>query len=426
MAATSECRRFRAPAAPIAGRRPGTPVASSRVASHGGRRDPIPPDEPHILLIDPDEGARGLLRRLLACRRPGTRFSEAADAISLARALAADPPDAVVSEYDFPGVADARLLEAVAESFPRSPLFVLTKRDDRASVDAALRAGGRACLTKGEAAYLTLSDRIAELAPADGDDACTQQTTDGPAAFREDHGPADGDPDGIAATEALGFASMAAHELREPARAVEQRLEILSQDLGEGLDANGREDLEAAVSAAKRLHQRLDELLAYARLETQPAEIGATDANAAVDEAIRTLGEQIDAAGATVERGDLPVIRAAPEQLSQVFRNLIANAVRYRDVAPPRVRIDAARDGPLWRFVVADNGIGVPAEHAREIFQPFRRLQSDRSGSGLGLAICRSIVDRHGGRIWAEPTDEGTRIAFTMPPAESAAVGMRA
>jgi signal transduction histidine kinase len=116
--------------------------------------------------------------------------------------------------------------------------------------------------------------------------------------------------------------------------------------------------------------------------------------------------------------GDLPVLRGDPGSLRQVFQNLIGNAVKFCE-GDPEVRISADRaDDGMWCFAVADNGIGMDPNEARDIFEPFHRLHGDGTyaGTGIGLAVCERIVEHHGGRIWAESeVGRGSTFRFTLP-----------
>jgi signal transduction histidine kinase len=99
-----------------------------------------------------------------------------------------------------------------------------------------------------------------------------------------------------------------------------------------------------------------------------------------------------------------------------VLQNLIGNAIKYRGDQPPRIRLDAVRDGDTWKIRCRDNGQGIPGSAREQVFEPFTRGQTSVPGSGLGLATCRRIVEGHGGRIWIASTGNlGTTVAFTLP-----------
>jgi light-regulated signal transduction histidine kinase (bacteriophytochrome) len=111
-------------------------------------------------------------------------------------------------------------------------------------------------------------------------------------------------------------------------------------------------------------------------------------------------------------------VRADATQLSQLFQNLIGNAIKFRGAEWPHIRVSACDLGREWRFSVKDNGIGIDAQYADKVFVIFQRLHTRReyTGTGIGLAICKRIVERHGGRIWfdSEP-GKGSTFYFTLP-----------
>ena len=146
--------------------------------------------------------------------------------------------------------------------------------------------------------------------------------------------------------------------------------------------------------------------------------MGPADAQTALGRALANLKGTLEESGAVVTHDPLPTVKADPRQLVQVFQNLIANAVKFRDSRPPRVHISADRDGRGWRFTVRDNGKGMEVADLERIFLIFQRLHArgEYPGTGVGLAICKRIVERHGGRIWADSElGEGSVFMFTVP-----------
>ncbi|HLZ36938.1 MAG TPA: PAS domain-containing protein [Mycobacteriales bacterium] len=219
--------------------------------------------------------------------------------------------------------------------------------------------------------------------------------------------------------ELAEFAYVASHDLREPLRTIAGFADLLAERSGERLDAEGTEFLDFIRQGVDRMQELISALLAYSRVGTQPVSLGPVDTNELVDEVLQALRGKIDATGADVLVADLPVVTADRVQLGQVFQNLVANALTF--VAPgvaPRISISAEPDTGGWRFVVADNGIGIKPEYRDKVFRMFQRLQApDRyPGSGMGLAICKRIVERHGGSIDVEDNPGGgARFWFTLP-----------
>ena len=190
----------------------------------------------------------------------------------------------------------------------------------------------------------------------------------------------------------------------------------------QGPDAGGSHDLINGIrGATTQARTLIRDLLEYSRAGRGDLQVEPLGVQVVVDQTLETLAGELEAAGARVRVGSLPVVLADRSNLCRVFQNLIGNAVKFTRGEKPEVTIVAEREGAMWRIEVRDNGIGMEPENARRIFEPFRRLhgEEDYPGTGIGLAVCERIVEQHGGRIWVESTPgEGSVFAFTMPPAE--------
>jgi light-regulated signal transduction histidine kinase (bacteriophytochrome) len=168
------------------------------------------------------------------------------------------------------------------------------------------------------------------------------------------------------------------------------------------------------------MQQVIQDLLAYSRVQTKAHEFGLIDANLAVEQALRNLQVSIRDRGAVVTvEGRLPEVYADGIQITQVFQNLIGNALKFqRPGATPEVRVSAVQEEGAWRFSVVDNGIGIDARHVDRIFMLFQRLHAkgEYDGTGIGLAICKRIVERHGGTIAVQSTPgAGSTFTFSIP-----------
>ena len=162
----------------------------------------------------------------------------------------------------------------------------------------------------------------------------------------------------------------------------------------------------------------IKDLLVHARVGTRGQQPVLIDAGAVLGQALENLHESIQETGAEITHSELPAVQADPSQLAQLFQNLLGNAMKFRGEAPPKVHVDARREGKAWRFSVSDNGIGIDPKFQDQIFEVFRRLHNRQQyeGTGIGLAICKKIVDRHGGRIWVESQPgQGATFSFTLP-----------
>jgi signal transduction histidine kinase len=215
------------------------------------------------------------------------------------------------------------------------------------------------------------------------------------------------------------FASMASHELQEPARTMERYARLLQEDYAGKLDPEADRILARMAGGARRLQDLIDDLLSLARMESRERPFQTVDVEELLEGALASLGAAISESGATVTHSPLPPIHGDPVQIERLLQNLIGNAVKFRGKEAPRVFLSAARADGQWVFSVHDNGAGIDPAEAESIFIPFKRLQPDVPGTGLGLATCRRIVERHGGRIWVQSEPgQGSTFYFTIPTPE--------
>ncbi len=214
------------------------------------------------------------------------------------------------------------------------------------------------------------------------------------------------------------FAYIASHDLQEPLRMVASYTQLLAKRYQGKLDKDADEFIHYAVDGARRMQQLINDLLTYARITTRGKPFQPTDCSAMLQRVMDNLKIAIEEGRAEVTHDPLPTVVADPTQLSQVFQNLIGNAIKFRDKKPPRVHVGAQRKDDAWLFSVRDEGIGIPTEHIDRIFLIFQRLHTreEYPGTGIGLAVCRRIVERHGGNIWVESEPgKGSTFYFTIP-----------
>ena len=223
------------------------------------------------------------------------------------------------------------------------------------------------------------------------------------------------------------FAYAASHDLQEPLRMVSSYLQLLEKRYGGELDADADEFIDFAVDGADRMRTMITSLLAYSRVTTEGAPLEPTDADAVLEDVLTDLQLRVEETNATVTADDLPTVPADRDQLAQVFQNLLANALTYSGDEPPRVHVSAEQTGDVWRFSVADEGIGIEPQYQDRIFTIFEQVHSGAGASGeggIGLAMCERIVERHGGEIWVESDPgEGATFYFTIPVNETEALG---
>ena len=216
------------------------------------------------------------------------------------------------------------------------------------------------------------------------------------------------------------FAYVASHDLQEPLRMVGSYLQLLSRRYRGYIAADADKWIDFAVDGANRMKQLIEDLLAYSRVSSHGVEQVLVDSEQALGEVLRDLAAAVAESGARISHDQLPMVLADPQQLNQLLQNLIGNAIKYRGDQPLEIHVSAESDGPGFRFLVRDNGIGIEPRFAERIFQIFQRLHGvgKYSGTGIGLAVCKRIVERHGGRIWVESqAGQGSTFFFTLPGA---------
>jgi two-component system, chemotaxis family, sensor kinase Cph1 len=212
------------------------------------------------------------------------------------------------------------------------------------------------------------------------------------------------------------FTSIASHDLQEPIRKIETFGELVNERSASRLDPTSQDHLERLLRSAHRMRQLLSDLLILSRVTTKAQPFKEIDMGKTIREAIEILELRVKETGAELMIEPVPVIEGDETQLRQLFQNLIANALKFRGTAAPKIRIFSRKtDQDTCEIVVRDNGIGFDMEFAEDIFKPFERLHgsSTYEGTGMGLAICRKIVERHGGAIRAE-SEPGRGASFIV------------
>jgi light-regulated signal transduction histidine kinase (bacteriophytochrome) len=195
--------------------------------------------------------------------------------------------------------------------------------------------------------------------------------------------------------------------------------QLLAKRYRDRLDADANEFIDFAVDGARRMQDLINDLLQYARVERRPRDFRPMAAETIVGDALANLAGAIGESGASIVVDALPTLTCDASQLTQVFQNLIGNAIKFRkpDQAPV-IKVTATRENHGWRLAVADNGIGIEPRFFERIFQMFQRLHArgEYEGTGIGLALCKKIVERHGGQMRvASAPGHGATFSFTIP-----------
>jgi len=218
--------------------------------------------------------------------------------------------------------------------------------------------------------------------------------------------------------EELGqFAYVASHDLQEPLRTITSFSQLLAARYKGKLDEDADEFIGYIVTASRRMTDLINGLLQLVRLRKSGQPTLPISFEKLLSEAEISLQAAIRESQAQIEHGPLPTLVVDQVQFSQVLQNLISNAIKYRRDVPPRIQVQAKRERGNWIFSISDNGRGFQQEFSERIFGLFQRLHGrDVEGTGMGLSISRKILERHGGRIWAESNEStGSTFYFSLP-----------
>ncbi|MEK6708384.1 MAG: ATP-binding protein [Pseudomonadota bacterium] len=213
------------------------------------------------------------------------------------------------------------------------------------------------------------------------------------------------------------FAYVATHDLQEPLRAVTSCVQLLKQRYEGQLDAHADEFITHAVDGTRRMQMLINDLLTYSQINADQTPVP-VDCAVLLDNVLANLATAIAENGAVVTHEPLPTVSGNPSQLTQMFQNLISNALKFRGKRPPEIHIGAVLKAGEWVFSVADNGIGMEPQYFERVFRVSQRLhtRTEYPGTGIGLAICKKVAEYHGGRIWVESQpDQGSTFYFTIP-----------
>jgi len=217
------------------------------------------------------------------------------------------------------------------------------------------------------------------------------------------------------------FAYVAAHDLQEPLRMVSSYTQLLANRYKGQLDADADTYIEFAVDGAHRMQHLIEDLLAYCQVGTAGHNLRETSTEDALARALINLRGAIDESGGAVTHDPLPTLVADPAQLTQLFQNIVGNAIKYRGAAPPCVHVSANKSAEgEWIFSMRDNGLGIDPRYFEKIFLMFQRLhgRSEFSGTGIGLSLCKKIAERHQGRMWVESgPGAGSTFYLALPEA---------
>jgi signal transduction histidine kinase len=361
-----------------------------------------------VLLVEDDPAERDLFLRELGKGEYEIIADVAGTADEFLQRIRTNRPDVVLADYNLGQWRGTEALEILRQEGLDIPLILVSGalgdvtavecikqgvtdyvlKDSLARLSVALRGALKDKNARAERkrAHESLAEKIAELARSNAD---LEQ-----------------------------FAYVASHDLQEPLRMVSAYTQLLSERYRGKLDDQADKYIHYAIDGATRMQSLIQDLLAFSRVGRQENALAITDCNRLAESAMENLRAAVMESGAVITLRPLPQLMANGSQLLQVFQNLIGNAIKFHGSESPIIEISARKEGAEWLFSVADNGIGISAEYAENVFIIFNRLhtRTEYPGNGIGLAICKKIVERHGGKIQARPhAGGGTIFNFTMP-----------
>jgi signal transduction histidine kinase len=221
-----------------------------------------------------------------------------------------------------------------------------------------------------------------------------------------------------------------AHDLKEPLRGMEAFSKFLADGYRDKLDEEGRRHIDIIRKSVLRMQRLINDLLHFSRLSQQKQPMQPVGMNTMIMHVRVRLQHTLDAKHVDLRVDKLPTIVCDETAMTEVFHNLITNAVKYNDKPHPVIEIGCVEklnpdtQQPEYEFYVRDNGMGIKREYFDKIFQIFQRLHRDEEGTGIGLTIVRRVIEWHGGRIWLESEEgKGTTFYFTIPKRETAKTG---
>jgi light-regulated signal transduction histidine kinase (bacteriophytochrome) len=212
------------------------------------------------------------------------------------------------------------------------------------------------------------------------------------------------------------FAYIVSHDLKAPLRGIKSLVEWISADYADKLDENGKEQMKMLTKCVERMHNLIEGVLQYSRVTRDEGELASVNLNELVTQVIDSIAPPENVSIKIAN--ELPTIRFEPTRITQVFQNLLGNAVKYMDKPQGQVTVWCAEEDGCWKFSICDNGPGIDEKHFERIFQMFQTLRArdEMESTGVGLTIVRKIVEMHGGKIWVESkSGEGSTFYFTIP-----------
>jgi len=371
-----------------------------------------------VLVVEDNPEMNRYVRGILASQYRVDSAFDGRQGLEMARRLR---PDLIVSDMMMPGMSGEELLRElrVAEGLQAVPVVMLTARDEEALRVRLLRLGAQDYLVKPFSSEELLA-RVANLVSMKLTRDLLQNESDTRTVSLEALAAAVATRTRELARsnqELERFAFVASHDLQEPLRTIAVFAELLAARCKGRLDAEADEYVKFLVSGVARMKALIEGLLEYSRVAEISSAATMVSCESVLADVLDNLRDSIRTAGAVITHDTLPHVWANQVHVTQLFQNLVSNAIKFRGDAPPRIHVGVRRRAGRTVFSVSDNGIGIETRDIERLFHVFQRLHSQEEypGAGIGLAVARRIAERFGGRIWIESAPgRGSTFYFTL------------
>jgi len=219
--------------------------------------------------------------------------------------------------------------------------------------------------------------------------------------------------------ELEGFTYTVAHDLRAPLRIIDGYSSILAEDYGECLREDGKRTTQVISNNIHRMGRLIDDLLNFSRLGKLTVHPRPVDMEQLVQEVVHEQMALVPNVRIDLEIGTLPSVNCDVSLMRQVFSNLVSNAIKYSGKKErSKIEIGSSHENGQAVYFVKDNGSGFDMQYSDKLFGVFQRLHriTEFEGTGVGLAIVHRIIEKHGGKVWADAkVDEGATFYFSLP-----------
>lgn len=357
----------------------------------------------NILIIDDDACEHELYEAYLgADRNYSYSFSHAYYGLEGVKLFQSGQFDCVLVDYNLPDISGLEVLKRLSARGATVPAVMVTGQEDERVAVMALKKGAFDYLPKKDVNSKSLHDCVKRTVIHERMSQRLKQ-------YRDELERSNKDLE--------RFATIVAHDLKAPLRAISQHLSLVQKWNEDKLDDQSKLSMGFAIDGAERMQSLIEDLFVFSKLGFEKKRMESVACDEVLTAVLQTLAPAIEEKSANITHDPLPVLWADRVQLMQVFQNIISNALKYCDGAPS-IHIGVTEEEGGWLFSIQDNGIGLPEKASKTIFDIFKRLHTDEEypGTGMGLVICDRIIKNHEGKIWAtSQPGQGATFSFVLP-----------